>query len=162
MLLNIESVFGGTGDDTLRAINTGSRLNGAGGDDVVTGRDGNDRLAGGNGNDLVVGGAGNDLINGNRGDDTLIGGAGDDTLRSGNGPDTFVFAAGSDDDVILSFRANDLLDLSGTTTDFTSLADVQSAATETEAGLLIDLGGGDSVLLAGTDLEDIGLNNLIL
>lgn len=86
-LISIESVFGSTGNDTLRALQAGSRLNGAGGDDVVIGRGGDDRLAGGNGNDLVSGGAGDDLIGGNRGDDTLIGGAGADTLSGGPGAD---------------------------------------------------------------------------
>ncbi|MBO6504050.1 MAG: M10 family metallopeptidase C-terminal domain-containing protein [Kordiimonadaceae bacterium] len=162
VLISIESLFGGKGDDTLRALETGSRLNGAGGDDIVTGRSGDDLLAGGNGNDVVTGGAGNDLMNGNRGDDTLNGSAGDDTLRGSNGADTFVFTAGGGDDIILDFRANDLLDLSATTTDFASLADVQSAATVTESGLLIDLGGGDSVLLIGLTLNDLDTLQLSL
>ncbi|MBO6505124.1 MAG: hypothetical protein JJ850_15975 [Kordiimonadaceae bacterium] len=161
-LISIESLFGGKGDDTLRALEDGSRINGAGGDDIVTGRSGDDILAGGNGNDLVTGDAGDDLMNGNRGDDTLDGGAGDDTLRGSAGSDTFIFSNGTGDDIVLDFRANDLLDLSDTTTDFTSLADVQSAATETEAGLLIDLGGGDSVLLANATLASLAADNLIL
>ena len=162
VLMSIESLFGGKGDDTLRALEAGSRLNGAGGDDFVTGRSGNDLLAGGNGNDVVTGGAGDDLMNGNRGDDTLDGGAGDDTLRGSAGSDTFIFSEGTGDDIVLDFRANDLLDLSNTATDFTSLADVQAAATETEAGLLIDLGGGDSVLLIGHSLSILSTDVLIL
>ena len=161
VLISIESLFGGKGDDTLRALEAGSRLNGAGGDDIVTGRSGDDFLAGGNGNDVVTGGSGDDLMNGNRGDDTLDGGAGDDTLRGSTGADTFVFSAGAGDDIVLDFRSNDMLDLSATTTDFTSLADVQAAATETEAGLLIDLGGGDSVLLAGATLASLVNDNLV-
>ncbi|MBO6966599.1 MAG: hypothetical protein JJ850_18415, partial [Kordiimonadaceae bacterium] len=46
--------------------------------------------------------------------------------------------------------------------DFTTLADVQAAATETEAGLLIDLGGGDSVLLANATLASLADDNLLL
>ena len=161
VLISIESLFGGKGDDTLRALEAGSRLNGAGGDDIVTGRSGDDFLAGGNGNDVVTGGAGDDLMNGNRGDDTLDGGAGDDTLRGSTGADTFVFSAGAGDDIVLDFRSNDLIDLSATSTDFTSLADVQAAASETEAGLLIDLGGGDSLLLVGATLNTLTAVNLI-
>ncbi|MBO6506072.1 MAG: hypothetical protein JJ850_03350 [Kordiimonadaceae bacterium] len=101
-------------------------------------------------------------MNGNRGDDTLDGGAGDDTLRGSAGSDTFIFSEGTGDDIVLDFRANDLLDLSNTATDFTSLADVQAAATETEAGLLIDLGGGDSVLLIGHSLSILSTDVLIL
>lgn len=162
VLIGIESVFGGKGDDTLRALEAGSRLNGAGGDDLIVGRGGNDLLAGGNDNDTILGGAGNDLMNGNRGDDTLIGGAGDDTMRGSAGSDTFVFAAGSDDDEIVDFRSNDLLDLTATVTDFDTLDDVLAAATETTDGLLIDLGDGDSVLLAGASLSSLTEDNLLL
>ena len=155
VLISITSLFGGTGDDTLRALESGSRLNGAGGDDLVIGRSGDDFLAGGNGNDLIQGGAGDDLMNGNRGDDTLIGGAGNDTLRGSVGADSFVFSADGGDDTVLDFRINDVLDLSATSTDFNSLADVQAAATEVEGGLLIDLGGDDSLMLAGLSLNDL-------
>lgn len=162
VLVSIESVFGGKGDDTLRALESGSRINGAGGDDIVEGRGGDDRLSGGNGNDVVSGGAGDDLLNGFRGNDTINGGAGDDTLRGSSGADTFVFAAGDGDDMIVDFRSNDFLDLSASATDFASLADVQAAATETVDGLLIDLGGGDSVLLQGQSLSILTEEVLIL
>ncbi|MBO6503936.1 MAG: M10 family metallopeptidase C-terminal domain-containing protein [Kordiimonadaceae bacterium] len=162
VLINIESLFGGKGNDTLRGLEDGSRLHGAGGDDIVSGRSGDDILAGGNGNDSVIGGAGDDVLNGNRGDDTLIGGTGDDFMIGSAGADTFVFNAGDGDDTIRDFRSNDILDLSATSTDFTSLEQVLAAANETADGLLIDLGSGDSLLLQGAQLTDITAENLIL
>ena len=215
VLISIESVFGGTGNDTLRAIEGGSRLNGAGGDDLLVGRSGDDIIAGGNGNDTIVGSAGADLMSGNRGidlidysnssaavsvnlilgtasggdaeGDTLIrftdirgsdfadnlagnnqanrleGGAGDDTLTGGGRADTFVFTAGGGDDTVNDFgRGSDLLDLSATTTDFTDLASVQAAATEQDGGLLIDLGGGDSLFLIGVATADLSASSLVL
>lgn len=161
VLISIEQVFGGTGNDTLSALESGSWLTGAGGDDILTGRAGNDRLGGGNGNDSVVGGAGDDRLAGNRGSDTLDGGTGDDTLAGGNGVDTFLFGEGSGDDVILDFTIRDILDLSSTATDFTGFADIQAAATATQDGLLIDLGGGDSVLLEGVVIGHLTAANFI-
>ena len=163
VITNVESVIGSTGDDTLTGLsNTAGRLAGAGGDDMLTGGNRNDRLEGGNGNDTLIGGAGDDQLTGGRGDDVLTGGAGDDTLRGNTGADTFIFSSGSGDDVIIGFRADDTLDLSESTTDFTSLADVQAAATETDAGLLIDLGGGDTLLLQGVSLDDLVAASLAL
>lgn len=162
LLLNIESVVGSTGNDTLSGQSGGGRIAGAGGDDLLTGLGGRDRVEGGNGNDTLIGGAGDDQLIGGRGDDVLTGGAGDDTLRGNTGADTFVFSSGAGDDVIIGFRSDDTLDLLETTTDFTSLADVQAAATETDAGLLIDLGGGDSVLLQGASLDDLTMAGLTL
>lgn len=69
VLINIESVTSGTGDDTLWAVDTGSRLSGAGGDDKLWGRGGDDTLAGGNGNDTLYGSEGADVLNGGRGVD---------------------------------------------------------------------------------------------
>ncbi|NVJ68736.1 MAG: hypothetical protein HWE08_00190, partial [Alphaproteobacteria bacterium] len=56
---------------------------------------------------------------------------------------------------------DDMLDLSETATDFTDLASVQGAATDTVDGLLIDLGGGDSVLLQGISISDLSASNFI-
>ena len=162
VLINIESLFGGKGNDTLSGLEAGSRLHGAGGDDIVSGRTGDDVLAGGNGNDIVQGGAGDDVLNGNRGDDTLIGGTGDDFLIGSTGADTFVFSAGDGDDTIRDFRGNDVLDLSATSTSFENVEELLASANETVDGLLIDLGEGDSVLLQGVRLSDLTADNIVL
>lgn len=213
VLIDIEAVRTGTGDDTVWADEDGTRIISAGGDDKLFGRSGEDWLEGGNGNDTLYGSAGADIMNGGRGSDeadyrtsdagvqidlaagtaaggyaegdTLLrinnldgsqygdeltgnhqanwlrGNGGDDTLTGGARSDTFVFASGSGDDIVTDYD-RDWLDLSATETDFTSLEDVLAASSETEGGLLIDLGGGDSVLLQGVEAEDLSAEYLIL
>jgi Ca2+-binding RTX toxin-like protein len=100
------------------------------------------------------------------GNDTFFGGPGNATFSGGAGRDTFRFFAGNDDDTITDFTlADDTLDLSGTATDFTDLASVQSAATNTTQngveGLLIDTGAGDSVFLEGLNTSDLGSINFV-
>lgn len=67
--LDVESITGGGGDDTLR-----------GGPNA-------DTLSGGLGTDVLKGEAGNDTLNGDGGDDILDGGAGADTHNGGTGFD---------------------------------------------------------------------------
>ena len=81
---------GQNGPDTLDA--SGShvpvKLNGSGGDDVLTGGTANDTLNGGAGMDALIGGEGNDRLQGQGSSyDTLSGGQGDDTLDGGDGYD---------------------------------------------------------------------------
>jgi Ca2+-binding RTX toxin-like protein len=73
-----DELFGGPGDDTLRAF---------AGNDYVSGGRGSDSLSGGAGNDRLRGRAGNDTLNGNRGRDVLRGGLGRDTNNGGVGTD---------------------------------------------------------------------------
>jgi|GEM_PF-3866432 len=149
------------GNDLLEGLKGTDTLYGGDGSDTLNGGGGNDRLYGDNGHDLLFGDGGNDILFGDVGFDTLTGGAGDDVLSGGFHADKFVFASGSGQDTITDFEAHkDSLDLSETTTDFTDLASVQVAATDTADGVLIDLGGGDSVLIAGmtvSDLADISI-----
>jgi len=69
----------------------------------VAGGTGNDRIEGNGAANLLDGGAGDDRIEGEGGADTIIGGSGNDLLRGGSGNDTFVFAPGSGVDVIADF-----------------------------------------------------------
>jgi Hint domain/RTX calcium-binding nonapeptide repeat (4 copies) len=96
------TIFGGSGNDTI---------NGFGGADILVGNDGNDILNGGNGADFLDGGNGNDVLNGGNGRDTLVGGAGDDVLSGGAGADTFVFAGSFGKDTITDLGGNDVIDL---------------------------------------------------
>jgi len=147
---------GKTGADTLDGGDGNDVIFGGSEDDVVTGGSGNDEIYGGGGNDVVTGGTGVDTLYGGTGDDTLTGGGGDDILRGGDGADVFVFSGSGGDDQIDGFTlGEDVLDVGDTTTDFTDLASVQAAAADTADGLLIDLGGGDSVLLTGLALSDL-------
>ncbi len=68
-LSNVERVRGSrTGDDMLTAADTGSRLEGRGGDDTLIGGDGDDLLIGGDGADTFFVGRGNDTIQDYQGD----------------------------------------------------------------------------------------------
>ena len=59
---NVENIFGGLGDDTLRSFGAFSRLDGGGGDDTLDGGSGPDILDGGPGLDTLNAGGGNDLV----------------------------------------------------------------------------------------------------
>ncbi|MFC4348546.1 calcium-binding protein [Kordiimonas lipolytica] len=170
-----DQLGGGTGDDTIHGnggadtIYAGKAGNdilyGGGGNDLVFAGSENDQVDGGEGNDELYGGAGDDSLTGGDGSDTLyggadadtlVGGAGADILRPGGGADVLVFQAGSESDTVEGFDlAEDRLNLEATSTDFISVDDVIAAATETADGVLIDLGGGDSLLLTDLALADL-------
>lgn len=120
------------GDDTLDA--SGARVMGGLGINW-NGRWGDDRLIGSSGADTLVG---------DEGRDTIAGGAGNDALwigrdRTADGDvDTIIFRAGDGQDTIYGFGSEDVLDLGGR----------DYHARETSAGTLLDLGGGDTILLA--------------
>src|SRR5262249_30596997 len=67
----------------------------------VTGGSGNDTLTGSAGNNTLTGGAGNDTLDGNGGTDTLVGGAGDDVYIT-DGGDTLTEAANNGTDTVQS------------------------------------------------------------
>jgi Ca2+-binding RTX toxin-like protein len=74
---NVEEVRGtNSGDDDLTASDTGSVLDGRGGDDTLRGGAGDDTLRGGAGDDTLIGGAGDNELDGGEGNDSLDGGEG--------------------------------------------------------------------------------------
>ncbi|VFQ45403.1 calcium-binding protein [Desulfoluna butyratoxydans] len=79
------------GDDTLKALEEGSRL---------IGRKGNDCLVGNMGDDTLLGDEGDDTLSGGHGNDSLIGGKGNDILEGGRGNDTYHFRLGDGHDTI--------------------------------------------------------------
>jgi Ca2+-binding RTX toxin-like protein len=101
VLIEVENVLGGSGNDTIAGDGAANRLDG------------------GAGNDMVTGGAGDDTLLGGAGNDALTGGAGADALTGGAGVDTFILAALADSpvgggDTILDFShaEHDHIDLS--------------------------------------------------
>ena len=84
---NIETVIGGSGDDTI---------------------------AGGGGDETLHGGAGDDVIDGCGGDDEIHDGSGTDTVTGGEGDDRVVVALDGDDDSFDGGDGADTLDLSDT------------------------------------------------
>ena len=155
-----DTIYGGSSSDTI-GIN--DIIKGGDGADIIFGGSGNDSIDGDSGDDNLFSGKGSDTINGGAGNDTLWGGRGDDIFTGGNGKDVFIFAAGHGDDTISDFNTtDDELRLINTATDFVSAADVINATTEESGGILIDLGGGDSLFIAGLSQNDINSMDLIL
>jgi Ca2+-binding RTX toxin-like protein len=97
VMLDVENVVGGTGNDTITGSALDNVLDGGAGDDVVSGGPGNDTLRGGPGNDTLRGDAGDDRFDeaADTGDDTLVGGTGIDTADyAGRGADLIVVMDG--------------------------------------------------------------------
>ena len=162
-----DTVGGGLGDDKLGGGGGADTLDGGSGGDILFGGSGNDELSGGTGDDVIYNGSGADSVNGGTGSDTIWAGAGDDILTGGTGADTFIFGATSGNDRITDFdTSEDTLDLQYSGAGFASLAGVEAASSETtidgDAGVLIDLGGGQSVFLAGLGLGDLASVTLVL
>ncbi|WP_417451921.1 calcium-binding protein [Kordiimonas sp.] len=157
-------LYGKWGDDVLVGNAGADLILGGWGDDTLTGDSGDDTLWGGVGDDALSGGSGDDLMFAGFGNDTLNGGDGDDTVVGSLGCDTFVFDAASGNDIVVAFSTrHDDLDLTAYgITDTASLTAASSQTTvEGTMGLMVDLGGGNSVFLVGLDAGDIGRVDLV-
>ena len=165
-------VRGGSQADLIRGNGGNDTLYGDGGDDTVIGGNGDDRIFGGGGNDRLTGNLGNDDLRGGNGDDRLLGGDGVDTLIGGRGndllsgqgdADLFIFADGHGADSIRDFDVTELgevIDLSRVSS-ITNMAELNAAAVDTAAGVLIDFGGGNSVLLLGVFEADLSADDFL-
>ena len=87
LLVGIENLHGGWGNDTLIGDGYGN---------ILRGDTGNDHLIGGGGQDLLEGGGEDDRLEGGLDHDRLLGGSGNDQLYGGDGNDTLVSEAGDD------------------------------------------------------------------
>ena len=92
-----DSIWGGSGSDSLHGLGGDDRLYGGSGADTMTGGDGADRLFGELGNDWMQGGDGDDQLVGGVGLDVLFGAVGDDELHGGDGDDWLAGGPGTDD-----------------------------------------------------------------
>jgi hypothetical protein len=90
------TIFGGSGDDTLRGGLAAMTFDGAGGADEIRGSSKNDTISAGDGNDACYGGRGNDVILGSTGNDSIYGAQGDDALYGDDGDDSIFGEAGND------------------------------------------------------------------
>jgi Ca2+-binding RTX toxin-like protein len=127
-------------------------------------QEGNDKVVlGDSGINLLTGSGLADYINGLAGDDILTGMAGNDTLTGGFGDDMFVFNSGGGADTITDFgEGNDVIDLRDfVDSGYDSLANVISHSTQTDNGVSIDLGNGDSVTLEGVDLNSLHTDDFL-
>ncbi|MEL6617677.1 MAG: calcium-binding protein [Pseudomonadota bacterium] len=161
-----DRLFGDEGNDTLNGGKGRDRLEGGDGNDELLGLGGLDNLRGGKGDDTMEGGDGNDLLIGGRGSDVLDGGAGDDNLSGSTDADTFLFADGHGNDVITDFAAtndSEKIDLSEVSA-INSIGDITDpggAGSQVGSDVLIDTGGGDSILLQNVQLGDLGNGDFI-
>lgn len=158
----------------LIGTNLADIFEGKGGNDVLIGLGGNDNMDGDSGNDLIDAGAGNDTVQGGLGADTILGGSGNDIIsgdegndlmNGGIGDDRFLFDSGDGDDRIVGFTAGgtiDELDLRNADFDFVSFAQVLARAHNSAAGVVIDLGAGDSVTLIGIKEAQLKATDFLL
>lgn len=148
-----DTLSGEDGNDLLRGDAGNDSLWGGTGSDRLLGGDGQDRLAGDAGNDWLAGDALNDTLSGGDGNDTLHGGAGNDLLNGGAGMDTFLFAPGGGSDTIQSYEQGiDRLLIPQARLDPDPAAFMRDHMEKTSAGVVIDLGGGDRIVVAGATL----------
>ena len=122
---DLDTVYGGAGDDTISTGDDADYIDGGTGNDVIDGGIDADTILGNQGNDVIVGAEGADLIDAGQGDDLVYGGygpdvpeavniaddAGDlrpnnanDDIRGGMGNDTIY---GQDDDDTIDGGQND-------------------------------------------------------
>lgn len=94
-------IYGGNGDDILKAVIDDSIIHAFGGDDTVYGSDGNDIVYGNEGDDTIYAGSGSDFVFGGDGEDILDGGEGNDFLYGGSGNDTYIFGKNYGTDIIV-------------------------------------------------------------
>lgn len=140
--MGADTLSGQSGDDWVLGGRDADLLFGDEGDDIVNGNMGEDTVSGGDGADFLRGGQHGDLISGDAGDDWLTGDRGDDTLSGGSGADTFFHATAGGADRILDFNfaEGDRVQLEAGRT---------YTVSQGAEGAVIDLGGGDQVLLVG-------------
>ncbi len=152
-----DRLIGGEGHDTLNGGADNDFINGKKNDDLIDGGNGDDDVRGANGHDTLSGGDGTDTLSGGAGNDQMSGGAGDDILTGDGGADVFIFASNSGNDTVTDFDASegDVLDVSATSPGFGNIDQLADSAIDTADGLLIDLGGGNSVTLTGVSVADL-------
>lgn len=90
----------GADDDRLHLSRHHETLFAGSGSDTIDGAAGDDILHGESGEDLLFGNAGDDLLDGGTSDDLLIGGSGNDTIFAGSGADVIAFNRGDGFDTI--------------------------------------------------------------
>lgn len=100
------------------------------------------------------------IISGSSSRQTFDGGAGNDVLIGGGGADTFIFAKGNGSDLITDFGADDTIRLNKY--GFTSFEQLSSHFIQEGANLRIDLGGGESLVLAGTTADKLNPDQFAL
>jgi RTX calcium-binding nonapeptide repeat (4 copies)/Bacterial protein of unknown function (DUF839) len=156
-----EVFFGFSGNDTI--FGRGGKKDvafGGRGDDLIFGGNGKDHLFGRSGNDALVGEADKDHLLGGSGRDLLLGGPGKDVMVGGPGNDTFLIRQGTGVDIIADLQAGDRIDIRDF--NFASFQAVLDAAHQTHGDVVINLGGGDQLVIDHTKLSDLHSEQFII
>lgn len=144
-----DTLWGGDGGDWVVGGQDSDLLMGEAGDDYIVGNLGSDTADGGDGADTLLGGQADDLLTGGLGNDYLSGDRGADTLTGGGGADQFWSFSGAGVDRITDFNRAE--------GDSVRLAPGTGYSVRQEAGdVIVDLGNGDRVILADTQLSTLG------
>ena len=154
-----DDINGNAGNDTIDGGSGGSDwLVGGKDNDQITAHTGQNLLYGNLGNDTLIAGSGGDVLRGGQGDDSIAGGAGNDwisgdrgndTLSGGAGADTFHTFSGAGVDRVLDFHVGegDKVQVDAGTT---------YAVNQVGADTVVDMGGGDQLILVGVQKASLG------
>ena len=143
-LISIENVLGSERADKITGNGAANTLEGLGGRDLLRGMSGRDHLMGGRGNDRIDGGNGNDRLQGDQGSDRFI-------FRGDFGRDRIVdFGIGNDR---IDLRQIDSI------TSFRDLT--RNHLTESGDNLIINAGGGNTILLLGVARSEIEADDFL-
>lgn len=113
----------------------------------------------GNGS-YAFGNKADNIITGGTGSQTIDGGAGNDVLIGGGGADTFLLTKGNGSDLITDFGSDDTIRLNQY--GFTSFSQMMTHVTQQGTNLKLDLGGGESLVLANKTATDLHANQFQL
>jgi Ca2+-binding RTX toxin-like protein len=143
-----DTAYGGLGDDWVVGGRDQDLLYGEDGSDVVYGNLGNDTLDGGIGVDIMRGGQGDDIVVGSWGDDWLAGDRGADTVTGGGGADIFHTWSEAGLDRVTDFNRVD-----GDRVNV--LPGSSYTVSQVGADTVIDLGGGNQMILVGVSMSSL-------
>ncbi len=158
--------FTGADNDSIVGRLGADLIQGNSGNDFLRGNQGDDTVRGGQGDDTVRGGQDNDVLFGGKGNDDVLGGKGNDVLFGGPDFDTFIFGDSSGQDVIGDFELNvDLIAIASNVNGSGILSEADALAqitTDAVGDAVFDLGGGNTVTLAGVDPSTISEADLLI
>ena len=103
---DLDTVFGGVGDDIITTGDDDDSIDGGTGNDYIDAGIDDDSVTGGTGNDTIIGGQGDDIIEGNDGDDLIYGGLDTEVL---NLPDAIDPAPDDNRDTLYGGAGNDTI-----------------------------------------------------
>jgi len=162
------TMTGGTGDDIYylySSINRAEEKPGEGVDTIDTWMSytlpenfENLRVTGDN--RYAFGNSADNIIRGGSTRQTIDGGAGNDVLIGGGGADTFIISKGNGTDLITDFSDDDTIRLDGY--GVTSFDQLISQSSQQGTDLWLNLGNGESVVLANTTADDLSADQFEL